>query len=62
MQYGAKCWAVKTADARRIQTTKIKMIKTIFDKALLDEIANSVLRKWIDVEDMDKQLKTHRLE
>ncbi|XP_076799906.1 uncharacterized protein LOC143445001 [Clavelina lepadiformis] len=61
MCYGAECWAMKKVDIRRMQTTEMRMIRTMCGKTLRDGIANDVLRRWTGVEDIEKHLRGHRL-
>ena len=42
-------------------TTEMRMIQMMSGKTLLDQILNSVLRGWIDVEDIEKHFKRHHV-
>ena len=59
--YGAECWKIQTANIMWMQTNEMRMIWMMCGKTFLDEIANCVLRKWTDVENIDEQLRGHRL-
>ena len=49
--YGAECWALKK-DGRKLQTTKMRMLRMIFRKTLRDDISNAKIREITGVEKM----------
>ena len=61
MCYGVECWAMKKIDIRRMQATEMRMICIMCSKSRKDKVANSVLREWTNVEDIEEHLRGHRL-
>ena len=58
MCYGVKCWAMQTADIKRMRTTKMIIILIMCGKT---PIAIRFLREWTDVNDTDEQLRARPL-
>ena len=56
--YGAECWAVKVEDERRLNTTKMRMIR---GKTLKDKIDNAKIREMTGVERLEEFLRKQRL-
>ena len=56
--YGAECWAVKVEDERRLNTTKMRMIR---GKTLKDKIDNAKIREMTGVERLEEFLREQRL-
>ena len=50
---------MKKIDIRRMQATEMRMIRIMCSKSLKDKVANSVLREWTNVEDIDEHLRGH---
>ena len=61
MCYGAECWALKKVEIKRMQAAEMRMIRMMCGKTLRDKILNVVLRKNLEVEDMDEHLRVQRL-
>jgi len=56
MSYGSVCWAMKKVDTRRMQATKMKMIRMMCGKTLRGGILNGLLRDRTGVEDIQNHL------
>ena len=61
MCYGAECWALKKVEIKRMQAAEMRMINMMCGKTLRDKISNVVLRKNLELEDMDEHLKVQKL-
>ena len=48
-------------DIRRMLPTEMRMLQMMCVKTLLDEIASRVVTEWVDVENIDEQLRPHQL-
>ena len=61
LTYGAKCWALKMEDERRLKTTEMRMLRMICGKTLKDKMNNENIREITDVLRLEVFLREKRL-
>ena len=61
LTYGAECWALKVEDGRKLKTTEMRMLQTIYGIILKDETNNKKIREMAGVERLEEFLREQRL-
>ena len=59
--YGAKCWALKVEDEKKLKTTEMKMLQMICEKTLKDKIKNEKILEKMGVKRLEEFLREQRL-
>ena len=61
LTYGAKRWALKMEDERRLKTTEMRMLRMICGKTLKDKMNNEKIREMTGVVRLEEFLREKRL-
>ena len=59
--YGAKCWALKMEDERRLKTIEMRMLRMIRGKTWKHKMNNEKIREMTGVVRLEKFLREKRL-
>ncbi|GJX93538.1 hypothetical protein Tco_0348124, partial [Tanacetum coccineum] len=61
MLYGSECWPITKAQATRVEVAKLRMLRWICGKTMIDMIPNRVFRAELDVDSIVDKMREGRL-
>ena len=62
LTYGAKCWALRKEDERKLKTTEMSMLRKIRGKTLRDKTNSEKIREMTGVESLEDFLREQSLQ
>nr|GEV45785.1 retrovirus-related Pol polyprotein LINE-1 [Tanacetum cinerariifolium] len=61
MMYGSECWPITKAQATRVEVAKLRILRWICGKTMIDMIPNGVFRVELDVNSIVNKMRERRL-
>ncbi|KAD4385913.1 hypothetical protein E3N88_26082 [Mikania micrantha] len=61
MMYGTDCWPIKKNQARKLETTEMRMLRWMCRHTRLDRIRNDVFRERLQVANISEKVREGRL-
>ena len=59
--YGSECWPLRKAQARRLETAEMRMLRWTCGNTMTDHIPNDSFRRLLGVESISKKIREGRL-